>query len=115
MSLLWSSQFSVAACSAAVCDEAGGALAAVEAASPPHATTARPAPARSADRRAALRFLLEFTSVAFRAECRLGGGQVVAGDAVDLHAVGPGQQRGFLAGRQFGGHDRTLGGFEGLD
>jgi hypothetical protein len=46
---------------------------------------------------------------------RPGGGQVVAGDAVDLDAVGPGQQRGVLAGRQFGGHDRPLGGVERLD
>jgi len=40
---------------------------------------------------------------------------VVAGDAVDLDAVRPRQQRGVLTGRQFGGHDRTLGGVEGLD
>ena len=53
-------------------------------------------------------------SVSPRAGRRPGGGQVVAGDAVDLDAVGPGQQRGVLAGRQFGGHDRPLGGVEGL-
>ena len=46
---------------------------------------------------------------------RAGGGQVAAGDVVDLDAVGSGQQRGVLAGSQFGGHDRTLGGVEGLD
>src|SRR5580693_8181107 len=54
-------------------------------------------------------------SVSPRAGRRPGGGQVMAGDVVDFDAVGPGQQRGVLAGGQFGGHDRPLGGVEGLD
>ena len=41
-------------------------------------------------------------------------GRSVASDAVDLDAIWPGQQRRILAGRQPGGHDRTLGGVQGV-
>jgi hypothetical protein len=47
--------------------------------------------------------------------CQRPGVLMPAGDVVDLDAVGPGQQGGVLAGHQFGGHDRALGGVEGLD
>jgi len=61
--LVWSSQVSVAALAAAVCDEAGGTLTAAELAPPPHPAAARPIPARSANRSAVLRLLLPFTGV----------------------------------------------------
>jgi len=53
-------------------------------------------------------------SVSFQAGRRDGGGQVVAGDVMDLDTVRAGQQREILARHQFGAHHGPGNGVQGL-
>src|ERR1700735_4161208 len=87
--LVLASQFSVAAFSAAVWREAGGALTGADPAPAPHAAAARPAPARSAVSSGAVLYLRRAFISALRlvisaprpGSRRSGGGAAGGGDA----------------------------------